>query len=103
MNLRRYAWRGTIFGGAGIISAIIELAALYLLTTLGIWYMFSAIIGHILGGLVLYNLNVASGNIKLAGTVRVPAECGCIVKWNLVCPNCERCLTHCDCDGVPKP
>ena len=103
MNFRKYFMRGGIFGAAGIISAIIELFFLWFLTTLGIWYLFSAVIGHVIGGLILYNLNVISGNIKLAGTVKVPAECGCIVKWNLICPTCERCTLHCDCDGVPKP
>ena len=103
LKFRRYVWRGSIFGVAGIISATVELFFLWFLTTLGMWYMISAVIGHIVGGLVLYNLNIASGNIKLAGSVKVPAECGCIVKWNLICPYCERCAIHCDCDGVPKP
>ena len=100
MKVRKYVWRGTIFGTAGIVSAALELFFLWFLTTLGIWYMFSAIIGHVIGGLVLYNLNIASGNIKLAGGVSMAfAECGCTVKWNLVCPQCGNCLTHCVCAG----
>ena len=100
MRFRRYAWRGSIFGIAGAVSAAIELVALYLLTQLGLWYMYSAIVGHIIGGLVLYNLNIVSGNIKLAGHVSMAlAECGCTVKWNLVCPQCGNCLTHCVCAG----
>jgi hypothetical protein len=67
VNFKKYVYRGTIFGSAGLVAVALELGILYLLTQLGIWYMWSAIIGHIIGGLILYNLNVVSGNIKLAG------------------------------------
>jgi hypothetical protein len=89
MNLRKYFWRGSIFGTAGVISAILELAFLYLLTQLGLWYMWAAIVGHIIGGIVLYNLNIASGNIKIAGKVLIGPVCqhpGCTAKAEIPCP-----------------
>lgn len=103
MNLRKYFKRLWIFSAAGAVSTSADLFLLWFLTQLGLWYLISGVIGTVVGGLIHYNLNVVSGNISVAGSVKVPAECGCVVRWNLICPTCERCVTHCDCDGVSKP
>ena len=100
MKFRTYVWRGFVFGWTGIASTIVNIGLLWLLTQLGLWYLYSGLIGTIVAGVVHYNLNVATGNIRVASAARlrgVQAECGCIVKWNLICPNCENCITHCDC------
>ena len=95
-----YLWRGAVFGWTGIASTLVNIFLLWLLTQLGLWYLYSGLIGTIVAGVVHYNLNVATGNIRVAsagGLRGVQAECGCVVKWNLICPNCERCVDHCDC------
>ena len=107
MNPRKYLWRGSIFGISGIISTLVNLFLLWLLTQLGLWYLYSGLIGTIVAGVVHYNLTVATGIIPVAGKGKVSvagsflrgvqAECGCIVKWNFICPNCENCTDHCDC------
>ena len=100
MNPRKYLRRLTIFSASGLAGSVVNIAILWSLTQFGLWYIYSEIIGLIVGGLVHYNLNVASGNIRVAsagGLRGVQAECGCITKWNLICPNCENCIDHCDC------
>ena len=100
MKPRLYLWRGIVFGWTGIASTLVNIFLLWLLTQLGLWYLYSGLIGTIVAGVVHYNLNVVTGNIRVAsaGALRgVQAECGCVVKWNFVCPNCERCIDHCDC------
>jgi hypothetical protein len=100
LKFRKYLWRGTIFSFAGVVGAVLELLFLWLLTQAGIWYMYSAMLGHVIGGIVVYNLNIVSGNISVAAhKPKALGECGCTVDWNLVCPQCGNCLQHCTCAG----